>query len=219
MVCLVAALLLLLPLPLAGTLALVRRWRRISSAVPHVAVMELRAGRTRALAISATGAIAVFGSVAIQAAHGDLLQGLENAAHDMNAFTDVWVSRPAPTTCCRPRRLRRRRASGQVRAAAGRACGAHLSRRAARLGRAAHLDDRATARVLAAAAGEPDRRRQVRARRHARVRAGGWAVLSRAIAEEHHLQIGSAFTLPRPTRRGCASRRCPRTSAGRPGRS
>jgi putative ABC transport system permease protein len=31
-----------------------------------------------------------------------------------------------------------------------------------------------------------------------RVRAGGWAVLTRAIAEEHHLRIGSAFTLPSP---------------------
>ena len=93
MVCLVAALLLLLLLPLAATLALVRRLApAVVSAVPHVAVMELRAGRARALAISATGAIAVFGSVAIQAAHGDLLHGLENAAHDMNAFTDVWVS-------------------------------------------------------------------------------------------------------------------------------
>ena len=93
MVLLVAALLLLLALPLVATLALVRALApRIVSAVPHVAVMELRAGRTRALAISATGAIAVFGSVAIQAAHGDLLHGLENAAHDMNAFTDVWVS-------------------------------------------------------------------------------------------------------------------------------
>ncbi|HEY2283144.1 MAG TPA: FtsX-like permease family protein, partial [Solirubrobacteraceae bacterium] len=82
MVLLVAALLLLLALPLVATLALVRALApRIVSAVPHVAVMELRAGRTRALAISATGAIAVFGSVAIQAAHGDLLHGLENAAH------------------------------------------------------------------------------------------------------------------------------------------
>ena len=44
------------------------------------------------MAIAATGAIAVFGSVSIQGAHGDLLHGLENAAHDMNAFTDVWVS-------------------------------------------------------------------------------------------------------------------------------
>ena len=54
--------------------------------------MELRAGRARAIAIAATGAIAVFGSVAIETAHGDLLHGLENAAHDLNSFTDVWVS-------------------------------------------------------------------------------------------------------------------------------
>ena len=32
----------------------------------------------------------------------------------------------------------------------------------------------------------------------ARVRAGGWAVLSQAIADEHHLHIGDAFTLPTP---------------------
>ncbi len=30
------------------------------------------------------------------------------------------------------------------------------------------------------------------------MRAGGWAVLSQAIAEEHHLHIGSPFTLPTP---------------------
>ena len=97
MVFLVGALLLLLPIPLNATLALVRRIAPgITSAVPHVAVMELRAGRARAVAIAATGAVAVFGSVAIEAAHGDLLHGLENAAHDMNAFTDVWVS-PAGT--------------------------------------------------------------------------------------------------------------------------
>ena len=31
-----------------------------------------------------------------------------------------------------------------------------------------------------------------------RVRSGGWLVLSRALAEEHHLHIGQAFTLPTP---------------------
>ncbi len=30
----------------------------------------------------------------------------------------------------------------------------------------------------------------------ARVRAGGWAVVSLALAEEHHLHIGDSFTLP-----------------------
>ncbi len=197
MVFLVAALLLLLPLPLVATLALVRALApRIVSAVPHVAVMELRAGRTRALAISATGAIAVFGSVAIQAAHGDLLHGLENAAHDMNAFTDVWVS-PAgsynllQTTPFQP--------SSQ----------AKLQRlpgvRAVRLYRGGLLDWRdrriwviappreSSPLLPASQIVEGDVRQAT-----ARVRAGGWAVLTQAIAEEHHLHIGSSFTLPSP---------------------
>ena len=56
--------------------------------------MELSAARARAIGVAATGAIAVFGAVAIQGAHADLLKGLENAAHDENAFTDLWVSPP-----------------------------------------------------------------------------------------------------------------------------
>ena len=197
MVCLVAALLLLLPLPLAATLALVRRMApAITSAVPHVAVMELRAGRTRALAISATGAIAVFGSVAIQAAHGDLLHGLENAAHDMNAFTDVWVSpagsynllqtapfAPTPAT------------QAELRGLPG--------VRAVRIYRGGLLDwgdrriwtiapPRVSEELLPASQIVEGSLTQATAR----VRAGGWAVLSRAIAEEHHLHVGSSFTLP-----------------------
>jgi putative ABC transport system permease protein len=195
MVFLVAALLLLLALPLVATLALVRALApRIVSAVPHVAVMELRAGRTRALAISATGAIAVFGSVAIQAAHGDLLHGLENAAHDMNAFTDVWVSpagsynllQTAPFTPSDQAKLARLPGV-----------------RAVRLYRGGLLDwrDRRAWVIAPPQASSPllpasqivegDVRQAT-----ARVRAGGWAVLTRAIAEEHHLHIGSSFTLP-----------------------
>ena len=93
MVTLTCALLLLLPLPLRALLALVTLLApKVTSAVPHVAVSELRAGRSRAIAIAATGAVAVFGSVSIQGAHGDLQHGLENAARDVNAVTDIWVS-------------------------------------------------------------------------------------------------------------------------------
>ena len=199
MICLVAALLLLLPLPLAGALALVRRLApSIVSAVPHVAVMELRAGRTRALAISATGAIAVFGSVSIQAAHGDLLKGLENAAHDMNAFTAVWVSpagsynllQTAPFTATPAQQAKLERLPGV---------------RAVRIYRGGLLDwgprriwtiapPRDSNPLLPASQIVEGNVRQATAR----VRAGGWAVLTRAIAEEHHLQIGSSFTLPSP---------------------
>jgi putative ABC transport system permease protein len=197
MVLLFGALLLELPLALSATLALVKRLAgRITSPVAHVATMELRAARARAMAIAATGAVAVFGSVAIQGAHGDLLAGLEGAARDMNAFTDVWVA-PAgsynllqtapfdPTLRTRLERLPGVRAVGLYRSG---------------------LLDYGERRVLVIAPprtavplvpadqlvqGDP---RQATAR----LRAGGWVVLSRALAEEHDLHIGQAFTLPSP---------------------
>jgi putative ABC transport system permease protein len=197
MVCLVAALLLLLPLPLVAALAIVRRFApTIVSAVPHVAVMELRAGRTRALAISATGAIAVFGSVAIQAAHGDLLHGLENAAHDMNAFTDVWVSpagsynllQTAPFAPADQAKLRRLPGVRAVRLYRG----GLLDWRDRRIWTIA--PPRESSPLLPASQLVEGEERQATAR----VRAGGWAVLSRAIADEHRLHVGDAFTLPSP---------------------
>jgi putative ABC transport system permease protein len=197
MVLLFGALLLELPLALSATLALVKRLAgRITSPVAHVATMELRAARARAMAIAATGAVAVFGSVAIQGAHGDLLAGLEGAAHDMNAFTDVWVA-PAgsynllQTAPFHPT-LRTRLAS----LPGVRAVGLYRS----------GLLDYGERRVLVIAPprtavplvpadqivqGDP---RQATAR----LRTGGWVVLSRALAEEHHLRIGEAFTLPSP---------------------
>ncbi|MGH2854740.1 MAG: FtsX-like permease family protein [Solirubrobacteraceae bacterium] len=197
MVFLVAALLLLLPIPLNATLALVRRIAPgITSAVPHVAVMELRAGRARAVAIAATGAVAVFGSVAIEAAHGDLLHGLENAGRDMNAFTDVWVS-PAgsynllKTTPFAPTQQ------------------AQLARlpgvRAVRVYRGGLLDigerrvwviappREAVPLLPPSQIVEGDVGRATE-----EVRGGGWAVVSQAIADEHHLHIGDPFTLPTP---------------------
>ncbi len=197
MVGLVCALLLWLPLPLEATLALVTRGaRKVTSAVPHVAVSELRAGRSRAIAIAATGAIAVFGSVSIQGAHGDLQQGLENAAQDMNAFTDVWVSPAGSFNLLMSQPFPASALEG-LRALPG--------VRAVRVYRGGLLDwrERRTWVIAPPAAAAPlippsqlvqgDLRLADR-----RLRAGGWALLSQALAAEHHLQIGDAFTLPAP---------------------
>ncbi len=197
MVLLVAALLLVLPLMLDTALALVGRLARaIVGAVPHVARMELGAAGARAVAITATGAIAIFGSVAIQGAHRDLLKGLENAARDTNAFTGVWVSpagsydlmNTAPFPAVERSKLE------------------HLPGvRSVRLYRAGLLDygdrrmlviapPRAATPLLPATQllqGDPRRASE-------RVRGGGWLVLSRAIASERHLHIGQALTLPTP---------------------
>ena len=200
MVLLVGALLLALPLALAATLALVS-WlsRLLSGAAGHVAVMELGAARSRAVAIAATGAVAVFGSVAIQGAHGDLLNGLEDAAHDMNAFTDVWVSpagsynllRTAPFTPTQQAKLERLPGV-----------------RAVRLYRGGLLDvgerrvwviappSRSTPLLPSSQILEGDVRTASE-----RVRAGGWMVVSRALASELRLRIGDAYTLPSPAPR------------------
>ena len=200
MVLLVAALLLVLPFALGLTLTLVGKLARlITGVVPHIATMELGAAGARAVAITATGAIAIFGSVAIQGAHGDLLHGLENAAQDMNASVDVWVS-PAGSYNL----LNTAPFAPVDRAKLERVAGV----RAVRLYRSGLLDygDR---RVLVMAPPAQARpllpstqivRGNLR-QAEERVRAGGWMVISEAIATEHHLHIGQALTLPTPVPR------------------
>jgi putative ABC transport system permease protein len=197
MVALVAALLLVLPAALALALALLTRLaRRLTGAVGHVAAMELSAARARALGVAATGAIAVFGAVAIQGAHADLLQGLENAARDENAFTDLWVSPPGAYDLLRTAPF----AAAQQDRLAG-----LPGVRAVRVYRGDLLDwgerkvwviaPPAVARPLLPAS-------QILegsvARATARLRTGGWLVLSQALASEHHLRVGSRVTLPTP---------------------
>jgi putative ABC transport system permease protein len=197
MVTLIAALLALLSVPLAWMLAFVRRLApTIVSAVPHIAVMELRAGRSRAIAIAATGAIAVFGSVSIQGAHSDLLKGLYNAAGDMNAATDVWVSAAGEsnllmTSPFAPTQLSKLSALPGVRAV-----------RVYRGGLLDYNDRRiwVIAPPLEASPLVPPTQLVEGnvARADARIRQGGWAVVSLALAKEHKLKIGEAFTLPTP---------------------
>jgi putative ABC transport system permease protein len=197
MVLLIGALLLLLGLALDLALYVVRRIaRRVTGALGHVAAMELSAARARAIGVAATGAVAVFGAVAIQGAHTDLLEGLQNAARDENAFTDVWVSPPGAYNLLRTAPFR---PSQQSRLAA-------LSGvRAVRIYRGGLLDwGRRRVWVIAPPAqakpllphsqildgAVPASER--------RVRSGGWVVLSQALADEHNLRLGESFTLPAP---------------------
>jgi putative ABC transport system permease protein len=198
MVTLIAALLALLALPLGATLTMARRLApRVVSAVPHIAVMELRAGRARAIAIAATGAIAVFGSVAIQGAHSDLLKGLDDASRDMNAATDVWVSAAGSSNLLM---------TDPFAASAQAKLSALPGVRAVHLYRGGLLDfgDR---RIWVIA---PPRNASPLVpptqlvegnvdRAAAHLREGGWAVVSLALADEHHLKIGDRFTIPSPT--------------------
>jgi putative ABC transport system permease protein len=197
MVLLIAALLLVLPVVLGLALALLSRLARaMTGAVPHVAGMELSAARSRAIGVAATGAIAVFGAVAIQGAHADLLKGLQNASHDENAFTDLWVSPPgaynllrtatfAPTQQAELARLPGVRAVGTYR-------GGLLDWGERKVWVLAPPSEASpllpSSQILEGSLAQATKR----------LRTGGWVVLSQAIASEHHLQIGASVTLPTP---------------------
>ncbi|HWX86614.1 MAG TPA: FtsX-like permease family protein, partial [Solirubrobacteraceae bacterium] len=197
MVLVIAALLCLLPLALAATLALTGRLARLFvSPVPHIARMELSAGHARAMAIAATGAMAVFGSVAIGGARRDLLAGLRTAARETSATAQIWV---APTGSYDL--LMTTPFAPLAQARLGRVPGVQ----AVGLYRGGLLDyGQRRVRVIAPPltastllpAGQLLGADAPRAER--RIRGGGWLVMSRALAEEHDLRVGQAVILPTP---------------------
>ncbi len=198
-VTLAAALLLSLPVLLD---LLTRAFDRLQSlghaTSPYLALIELRsaANRSRSIAVAATGAIAVFGSVAIETAHGDLLGGLDRVAHGLNATTDLWVL-----------------PSGEVNSLATTSFASPSAASVAQLPevasvavyRGSFLDvgDRRTwviAPPREVAHPIPTGQLVSGNLRVAsqRLDAGGWMVISAAIASERHLHVGQSFLLPSP---------------------
>jgi putative ABC transport system permease protein len=197
MVMILAALLLELPLALVAALAAVKRVAdTVTGAAAHIAAIELSNARGRTLAIATTGAIAVFGSVAVRGAHDDLLAGLEQAAHEANAATDIWVAPrggydlfdTAPFALSEQTKLARLPGVRAVRTYRGGLLD-YGPRRVLVIAPPAQASP-----LLAAGQLLTGNLRETTAR----VRSGGWLVLSRALAEEHHLHVGQRFTLPTP---------------------
>jgi len=194
---LLAALVTLLPaLVDAVTAAFAWLQRRAGGARTDIAVAELRASgnRTRSLAIAATGAIAVFGCVAIQVAHANLEGGLGRLVRQLSQAADVWVLAPGQqnTLATTPLTTADR---AKIAALPGvRAVGRY---------RAAFLEYGARrVWVLAPPADAPDPIPPSQllgggiAGATGRLRSGGWATLSQALASERHLHVGQRFTLP-----------------------
>jgi putative ABC transport system permease protein len=201
MVLMVVGLLMVLPLALAATMAGMSRLAQLlRSATPHLAAMELGATGIRGVAIAATGAIAAFGTVAIQGAHGDLLRGLEGAAQDMNASTNVWVSASGSYNLLQTQPFAEQRLS-ELRALPG------VSQVRVYRGSLFDFRERKVWVIAPPPQSEPLLpRSQISSPdpelSEERVRHGGWIVLSQAIAAELHLKVGQSLTLssPKPTR-------------------
>ena len=150
----------------------------------------------RSLALAGTGAVALFGSVALGGARGDLLRGIEGFAHSYSADASIWVGKPGDNQATvdfradgAARRIARLEGVASVRAFQG----GFLT-----------LDGRRVW-VLARPAGAE---REVL---HSQISGGnaasaltllgrsGWIAVSKQIAEEHHLGIGGTLVLPTPS--------------------
>jgi putative ABC transport system permease protein len=198
-VTLTVALALLLPLLIDAILAVFDRvQRRVGAASSEIAVVELRSPKTRlrTIAIAATGAIAVFGSVTIEGSRANLEGGIDRLVHQLSAVTDLWVL-PADANDLL--------VTTPFPDASGLALARLQGVRAVGLYRSGFLED--GARRVWVLAPPPTANRPLPsgqlvsgnlALATARLRAGGWAVVSQRLAAEQRLRIGERFTLPSP---------------------
>jgi putative ABC transport system permease protein len=197
LVFLTVAMLLLLPLILRRLVTLFDlATQGIRSIVPFLAITDLRDPLThlRSLAVAATGAVAVFGSVALQGAHADLQRGLDRTSADLSSIGDVWVVAPGSANLL---------ATTPFRAPTLRVPGRAITRLAPFRGSFLDIADR---RIVVygspASARRPIPRGQMidgdTARATRLLRAGGWAVISAALANQLGLRVGQRFVLPSP---------------------
>lgn len=172
--------------------------RFMDGAATVLAVHELRNPRirVRSLAVALTGAVAVFGAVSVGGTQVNLQHGLESSAGGIDSGANVWVAPRGESSILATSPFSDGALSTLAHLPGVAAVGAY---------RGSFLDwgDRRLW-VLAPPSNtkQPVPPTQLEngslSLASTRVRAGGWAVLSNALASEHHLHVGEPFTLPSP---------------------
>jgi putative ABC transport system permease protein len=180
---------------LATARALSRRAPRLSTLA--IALGGVRGTTVRSLALAATGAVALFGSVALGGARQNLLSGIQGFAHAYAADAPIWVGEPgdnqAIAALAVPGAARRiARAPGVAGAAAFQ--GAFLTVGPRRVWVVARPAGGARHVLDAEAIGG----RQAAATAQARLAQGGWVAVSEQLAAEHHVVPGGTLRLPTP---------------------
>lgn len=181
---------------------LVSLFERLSGALDGIgtalAVTELQAPqvRVRSLAIAATAAVAVFAVAEFQGTQTNLKRGLESSIRGMDSSTDVWVTPRGSSSLQTTIPFKAQDASALARLPGVSQIGVY---------RGSFLDWSKRRLWVIAPSGSIEHPippsellsgdLSLASRR---VRRGGWAVLSQALASEHHLRVGEAFTLPSP---------------------
>lgn len=190
----------LLAIPATFALAL-RLIEAVARAVPRattltVALLAMRATTLRSLALAATGAVAVFGSIAIGGARDDLLRGIGNYADDYVSTADLWIVNPADNQATNDFRgdglVERVRSLDSV--------------ADARLYRGGFLDVLGRrVWVIARPRGDGSfvpKSQLVEgelASANRRMRAGGWIAVSEQIAQQRGVGVGETMALPTPS--------------------
>lgn len=197
---LIAALVCLLPFLFDGLVTVFDHLQRpFNGASPIIAITELRTSptRVRSLAIAATGAVAVFGIVAVQGTQANLQRGLDASARGIDSSATVWVAPRGESNAFATTPFQAVRSSALARLPGVDSIGPY---------RGSFLDW-GTHRIWVlgppSSSSQPIPAGELRsgglALARARVRgAGRWVALSQGLAAEHHLSVGQWFTLPTP---------------------
>lgn len=186
------------PLALAGVLRgaeLIVRHRPRMTLLP-VALDLLRATTLRSLALAATGALALFGSIALGGARNNLLHGIARYTDHYVAGADVWVINPHDNQAINdfaPGDVAARVASAPSVQSVATFQGGFLDLGSRRVWVVAWptsvqstlLRDQIVAGRLAQAS--------------ARMRAGGWVTVSAQLASRAHTGVGGTISIPTPT--------------------
>jgi putative ABC transport system permease protein len=186
------------PLALNAVMALCARlaqWRQKLTAMP-VALSSLQATTLRSFALAATGALALFGSIALGGARGDLEHGIARFAHSYAADATLWIGNRGDDQAVVDF------AAGDLPKRISALPG--VSRVATYEGGFVVIDGR---RVWMIARGPGDARNVLSSQissgsaalAQQRLAQGGWVVVSRQIAEKQHVGLGGHLTLPTPS--------------------
>lgn len=174
--------------------------RRLRSSVAILAALELQAGsaRIRTVALVATGAVAVFATVAIGAARADLLRGLDRIAVGADRGAEVWIVFRGPANilgttsiALPPKQLRAIESLPGVRTIS-RNRGSFLDIRHNR----AWVIAPALSRVGSVLGSEVEDGSQDLAAR--RLRRGRWVTLSQGLVGDLDVEVGERVDLPLP---------------------
>ena len=189
---------LAVPMALAAVMRLTgmlgERYQRLTL-VP-VALTGLRATTLRSMALAATGAVALFGSMSLGGARADLLRGIGQVAHRFSSAAQLWVISPLDNQAIVSFLPRNQIARVSTLSSVTRVTAYQGSffdwgeRRAWIIARPADAGTSIlSGQILQGDASLVGQR----------LRAGGWIVLSKQIADEHHLHVGSIVSLPAAT--------------------